>query len=361
MRRVSKFVLRPLVVGPLVAVLVASAIGALALRGGQTAEPTGTSFDRSALEPDFIRAPYRAPVLPTPTPTPAPRPAVKPKPRPAKKIGPNITAFRGLGAWVDIYDYNDVVPEDAVADMQAKGVKTLYLQTGRWNTQAKDPSNESFEDATLVARWLEAAHAHGIKVVGWYLPAYDDLARDVRRTVAIAQYRSGTGQPFDALAIDIEYRQQMPSQTAWNAAVAEQARQVRAVLGSKYPIGAITPAPLQMEVRPQYWAGFPWVQLGASADVFMPMAYWSFRDDCSSNPDHCAYGYTKGSVDKVRELTGRPNVPVHVIGGVANAVTTQEVRDFVSAAARAGVYGGSLYDYRTTSSDYWAVLAKLNG
>jgi hypothetical protein len=152
----------------------------------------------------------------------------------------------------------------------------------------------------------------------------------------------------------------MPSLAAWNAAVAEHARRVRALVGRRYPIAAIVPAPLAMEVRPEHWAGFPWHSLAASSDLFMPMAYWSFRDDCSSVPEHCAYGYTKGNVDRVRSLTGKPHVPVHVVGGVGDAITAEEVARFVSAARQVSVYGGSLYDYQTTKPEWWAELKKLN-
>jgi len=91
----------------------------------------------------------------------------------------------------------------------------------------------------------------------------------------------------------------------------------------------------------------------------MPMAYWSFRDDCSSDPSHCAYGYTRGNVEKVRALTGKPHVPVHVIGGVGDGITADDVQDFVRAANLVNVYGASLYDYQTTKPEWWKILAKL--
>jgi hypothetical protein len=360
MRRVSRFVVRPLVIGPILVVLVATAIGAFALRGGGQL-PTFTAHWDPNGDPQTNKPMYQVPIAPPPTPTPKPAaPKPEPKPRPVKRAsGPNITAFRGLGAWVDLYDYDKLVPETAVADMRAKGVKTLYVQTARWNKPAKDAS-EQFADPAILDRWLNAAHANGMRAVGWYLPAYDDITRDLRRTRAIALHRTATGQGFDALGIDIEYRAQVDSVAVWNAAVAEHVRRVRALVGRRYPIAAIVPAPLQMEVRPDYWAGFPWASLAASSDVFMPMSYWSFRNDCPQNPDHCAYGYTKGNVEKIRALTGKPHVPVHVIGGVADSISTDEVHDFVSAALKAGVYGGSLYDYLSTKPAYWAPLAKLN-
>jgi hypothetical protein len=315
--------------------------------------------DRSTVEPDVIRPYYRPPATPTPTASPTPSARAAPKPKPKRAPGPSIGAFRGLGAWVDTYDYDDIPdPVAAVADMKARGVKTLYIQTGRWNKPDKDAS-EPFADRAVLERWIHAAHAQKMKIVGWYLPAYDDMTRDVRRTRAIALYRTALGQRFDALGIDIEYRAQV-SRDEFNAGVADHVRRVRLLLGSKYPIAAITPAPLQMEIRPEYWAGFPWRSLAEHSDVFMPMAYWSFRHDCDSNPAHCAYGYTRGSVEKIRELTGKPNVPVHVLGGVADAITAQEVVDFVKAATDTNVYGGSLYDYFTTKPEYWVPLEKLN-
>jgi hypothetical protein len=364
MRRFTRFVARPLVIGPVVVLLVASAIAAFATRGRSTPpyKPPRASapVDRSTIEPEIIKPYYRPPQLPTLTPSPSQsvRPAPKPKAKQAP-TGPILTAFRGLGAWVDTYDYDDIPdPVAAVADMKSHGVKTLYIQTGRWNKPEKNAS-EPFADRVLLERWIHAAHAQRLKVVGWYLPAYDDMTRDVRRTRAIALYRTTLGQRFDALGIDIEYRAEV-SHEAFNAGVADHMRRVRILLGRKYPIAAITPAPPQMEVRPDYWAGFPWRSLGQHADVFMPMAYWSFRHDCDSNPAHCAYGYTRASVEEVRRLTGRPKVPVHVIGGVADSITTEDVVAYVKAATDANAYGGSLYDYFSTKPDYWAPLAKLN-
>ena len=43
-------------------------------------------------------------------------------------------AFRGLGAWVDTYDYSALSPATAAADLQAHGVRTLYLGTARYDS-----------------------------------------------------------------------------------------------------------------------------------------------------------------------------------------------------------------------------------
>jgi hypothetical protein len=371
MRRLVRFVVRPAVLAPLAVLLIATSIGAFSLRGRATvASPQAQSTPVDLGDAGGVARPdHTTPTL-TPTPTPTPKPKVtppKPSPKPTPKAsvaapkpkGPSLASFKRMGAWVDLYDYAATEPESASADMAAKGVKTLYLQTARWNKPAPDDKNV-FQDKVAVERWIHAAHANGLKIVGWYLPAYENMSRDVSRTTAIANYRTSTGQRFDALAIDIEYKGQMPSLSAWNAAVADHAHRVRSKVGNGYPVGAIVPSAVAMEIYPQNWVGFPWKSLAADADVFMPMAYWSYRHDCDEKPQHCPYAYTAGNVEKVRELTGKPAMPVHVIGGVADAVTTEEVGEFVKAALAVKVYGASLYDYRTTKPEYWAPLRKLN-
>lgn len=277
-----------------------------------------------------------------------------------------MTAFRRLGSWVDLWDYDALDPWAATFDMRAKGVKTVFLQTGRYNNPA-ETSAADFANPTKLATWVAAAHFRGLKIVGWYLPAYEDMDRDVRRTVAIATTRTSDGQRFDGLAIDVEYKGKigsptLPDQSSWMQAVATHITRVRTQVGNLFPIGAITPAPLGMAIRPQNWVGFPWETLGAKANVMMPMSYWTYRNDCSTNPSHCAYGYTRENIGEVRRLTNRPAITIHAIGGVGgtSSITTQQVADFVRATREESVYGGSFYDFRVTASDYWPELSKLN-
>jgi hypothetical protein len=87
------------------------------------------------------------------------------------------------------------------------------------------------------------------------------------------------------------------------------------------------------------------------------MSYWSYRTDCPSVPAHCAYQYTRDNAAISARLTG---LPVHVIGGVGNRVTTAQVADFARGARDANVLGGSLYDYATTAASYWPYLRTLS-
>lgn len=265
---------------------------------------------------------------------------------------PDLSAFRGLGAWVDLYDFSPD-PSTAVAAMRARGVNTLYIQTGRYNTRGQ------IAYASVVARWLAAAHAVGMKVVGWYLPAYGRfIHRDVARSVAVARF-SAYRQKFDALGIDIEWRNAVPSAVRWSRQVVSHLGTVRNRLGRSYPIAAIVPPPLQMRLAPGYWRGFRWADVGHIADVIVPMAYWSTRSGCPRLRNHCAYGYTTANIRAIRRLTGDPNIPIHMIGGIGDAVSAREVSEFVRAINDAGAIGGSLYDFFTTSWRFWGPLSRL--
>lgn len=290
--------------------------------------------------------PETLPVVPTRRPVPRPVPKPEPGPEPSDEL----RAFGGLGAWVDVYDFDALAVAPTIARMRAHGVRTLYIQTGRYNTQsAVDPA---------VGPWLVAAHGAGMDVVGWYLPGYRALGKDVRRTVAVAGYEFA-GHRFDAVGVDIEFKGEVAHVPTWNERVVKHLQKVRARLDAT-PVAAITPPPLQMDVAPLRWAGFPWRGIAANADVIMLMSYWSYRD-CPDTPDHCAHPFTVKNVQITRSLIGDDEMPIHTIGGVGDRVTRREVAEFARGAAEVGAYGASLYDYRTTRPSYWRHLETLAG
>ena len=269
---------------------------------------------------------------------------------------PDLTIFKGLGTWVDLYDYgtgSGLDPSTAVPAMHAHGVRTIYIETARYN------SSSAFDFPTAIGAWVEAAHANGMKIVGWYLPAYSTyLNNDVSRTVAIATYRSPAGQGFDGLGIDIEYKTSGQARSAWFNDIATHLARVRTGVTAAFPVGGIIVPPLAMDIYPSSWSGFPWAALGANANIVIPMGYWSYRTDCSTDPSHCPYQYSLGNINEARTRSG--GLPVHLIGGIADSVTSQGVTDFIKATHDARAYGASLYDYRTTPSGFWSILAGAN-
>src|SRR4029450_5857672 len=75
---------------------------------------------------------------------------------------PSLNAYRGLATWVDMYDralWRG--PEAIVAGMRAHGVRPRFRGTGNWRIDRK------VYKPAVVARYVDAAHREGMKVVAW--------------------------------------------------------------------------------------------------------------------------------------------------------------------------------------------------
>lgn len=341
---------RRLLVGPgaFVAVLVLGTILGTALPPG--------GFARA--ERPLVRAKVQSPATPvaaTATETPTTTTTVAPTTTVPPTITPtapsqrfSLAPYTGLGAWLDVYDwstsyakYGPALEVDAVDQLAAQGVQTLFIQASKW-----DAPEDLVDPARLLA-FIDRAHEHGISVVGWYLPTLEDHTRDLQRLFAIAAL------PVDGIAVDIEARNV--------GDVAERNRrlvELSAVLRANLPgevIGAIPLEPvLLQEVNPGYWPAFPWAELGPLYDVWLPMAYWTNRAAGSFWRD--AHAYTLGNIDLLRGLIGQPSAPVHIVGGIGDKTTVDDLIGFRVGAAERGAIGGSIYDFRTTAAAHWPEL-----
>jgi hypothetical protein len=270
----------------------------------------------------------------------------------------DVDAFRGLGTWVDVYDY---VPEvqaegeppdltvDSIDDMAALGVRTLYLQAAQDDDRITGPT----VDRKLLGKWLERAHDNNLDVVAWYLPKFDDVGDDLEHIRALHDFRS-SGERFDGIALDIEYTQALPDPVARNQALAKVARRARNVVDDR-ALGAIVLEPLLLEaVNRDYWPDFPWKAIRDDFDVWMPMSYWTNRDEASGHRD--GFAYTAENIRRVRKRVGDDDARVHAIGGIADTAATSDYLGFVRAAERRDAIGYSIYDFDTTTSGVWPRL-----
>jgi hypothetical protein len=264
-----------------------------------------------------------------------------------------LEIYGGLGSWLDIFAGAPWQrPLSVAADLSAHGVSTLYVETSNYSHDA------AIVQPVAMGRLLDAAHAVGLNVVAWYLPSFADPANDVRRALAAIRFRSPSGEGFDSFALDIE-ASVAHSISLRNSRLLGLAARVRAALPSDVPLGAIIPSPVGMARHPHYWPHFPYAQLAQLADVFLPMAYFS---NYVQRPGDI-YAYTRDIVLDIRDQTGQPEIPIHVIGGVASATSTAGVAAFAHAATDCGVAGASLYAYPQTTTAQWQALesAELGG
>ena len=262
---------------------------------------------------------------------------------------PDIGAYRGLGTWVDIFDRGALDnPLTATRAMARRHVHTLYLETG--NSQ----QSRAIADPVAVGALLEAAHARGLAVVGWYLPSLVSPRRDIARVRAAIRFRSPAGERFDSFGLDIE-SSAVRSLPTRNRRLVSLSRKIRAFAGPSYPLGAIIPAPVAMARSKTYWPTFPYRRLLGSYDVWLPMAYATYHVQGRTK----TRTYTADNVALLRSAMRVPDLPVHVIGGLGESTSASEARGFTEAALAGGVLGASLYDFSTTSSSAWRVLASL--
>jgi len=268
-----------------------------------------------------------------------------------------VLAYSGLGAWVDVYDYAPAFQENAasprvlpesVDDMADLGVQTLYLQAGFTDPRAPE---DDVVDRDLVEQFVERARTHEIAVVAWYLPRLGDLDADLRLVGALAEFEH-EGEGFDSIALDIEWTADVPEVEARNAALIELSQRARDLVGDGV-LGAIVFPPVQTEVvNPALWPDFPWQEVEPLYDVWLPMAYWTFRDGEFRD----AYRYVAESVRRLRANLGDPEAVVHAIGGLADTTTPADLDDLRRAVRDEQLIGWSLYDYDITPSSLWPRL-----
>ena len=270
-----------------------------------------------------------------------------PAAHPAQAPRAGLDAYSGTGAWIDRYDYATLGdPEVAAGEMAIHGVRTLYVETASWKVRR----SADFADPVSTAGLIDAAHANGMRVVAWYLPGLVDRALDMRRIRAALQFTTPDGQHFDSFALDIEATLVSP---VWrrNLSLLTLSRELRRTAGDDYALGAIVPDQLSTSHGNVLWPGFPYRALAATYDVFLPMAYSSFRRAASASG---VYDYTARNIAYVQDVTNRP---VHVIGGLAGDVSADAEAAVVRAARDVGAYGVSLYKYTRYDPGSWTALA----
>jgi hypothetical protein len=257
--------------------------------------------------------------------------------------------FAGLGTWVDIYDgavY--AAPERTAQRIAAREVDVVWAETANYRAP------EDVVKPAQLGRLVDALHARGVRVVAWYLPGHVDQARDVRRALAMLSFRAPTGGAFDGVALDIEATKLRNVSLRSRRAVA-LARRLRQDAGET-PIAIVPFNPRGLERRPATWPGFPWAELAEVSDAFAPMAYTGG----ALRGFDATYGYVTRALRLLRAQTGRPDVAIHVAGGVADRLGPEELAGFAAAVEDdGGTIGISLYDWATTPPRAWPVLTRL--
>jgi hypothetical protein len=192
-----------------------------------------------------------------------------------------------------------------------------------------------------------------MKVVAWYLPGFKNLRTDMRRVRAALDFRTPDGQAFDSFALDIEANIVNP---VWrrNSALLKLSRMIRREAGPDYELGAIVPDQKSSSRGNVLWPNFPYAATARYFDVYLPMAYSTFNRARGASG---VYRYTASNVRFVRRATRRP---VHLIGGLTDAMTHSEQVAVARASRDAGAIGTSLYKYPLYDAGSWTALSAFD-
>lgn len=251
---------------------------------------------------------------------------------------------------MDVYDWTlehtkgrPSVTLDDIDEMARLGVQTLFIQTARTSTEA------DLAEPDRLRALIDRAHANGMFVVGWYLPTFVDLDRDLRRLTA------PLGLPLDGFSVNIESNEVRDPDERSRRAV-EVSRRFRTHVPDGV-VGTVVLNPFALdELVPDAWPRFPWAELDPYYEVWQPMAYVTYRPDGDRWRDTEAY--TAKSIEYQRRHTG--DEPVAVATGIADRMTADDIAAVTRAVLALDGIGGSIYDWATSTGPMWDAARPLN-
>jgi len=222
-----------------------------------------------------------------------------------------------------------------VTKAKAAGLTHLYLRLGS--------SKGGFYDQAELDQLLPAAHAAGLKVVGWDFVYLDDPPADAARAKSEIDYVTPTGDRIDAFSADIETASEGVNLTAEGAAA--YGVKLRALAGPHYPLIATVP-------RPSAKRPFPFAAATASFDAIAPMVHWQNRDPVTD---------VAGAIATLGPL-GKPILPVGQAyngggeGGPDRDPPKEQITAFMDTAMAKGAVGVSFWVWNHATPDQWSAI-----
>ncbi len=242
----------------------------------------------------------------------------------------------GPGIWANLWNY----PEPAQAEeycrgLKEHGIRNLFIQTSRSNTPAINSPEK-------LGPLIETCHRHGIRVIAWSFSELIDPDSDAEKMIQAALFTSANGEHIDGIAPDLEKNLE-----AWR--IEKYAKHIRAKLGANYPMMAVVYSPLNrcFEV-----ARIPWQLLAKYFDSIAPMVYWNSKYQ-KIEP----YSYTVETIQKIRQLTRRPDIEIHCIGD-GMGTTAESIQQFLRACRTAEATGVSLYPNQKATPEQMKTISR---
>ncbi len=327
---------RPLAAVDRLLFLALAAVVLLAAFVGHDA-PAVTKADAAAILP--IEAPTNVPAVPVVN-LPAGSAEIHATAAPtvlAPAAAPKKWLPTGKGMWIYLPDKTEGGNVPAIiAKAQATGLTHLWVRMGSaW---------DGFNVAPFMDKILPAAHAAGIKVIGWDFPKLDPMGPDIERAKAMINYTTPGGHKIDAFSPDIESPAEGTRLTPDNAK--RYGTALREVAGPDYTLIVTVPRP--SKERPTH----PYNEIVAGYDAIAPMIYWLDRQ-----PDTDVAG--------AMQYLSKYNVPIYPVGqaydgspegGRKGVPPPDELWRFMRFAEKHGAAGVSFWSWQAADPRAWAAV-----
>ena len=260
---------------------------------------------------------------------------------PAAVLAPPTSPIKWLPSGKGMWIYEPAKTEggnvNAIVDRaKATGLTHLWVRMGSaW---------DGFNVVPFVNQLLPAAHAAGIKVIGWDFPKFEPVEADIQRALTMIRHTTPSGDRIDAFSPDIETR-------AEGTRLSPEAAQrygslLREAVGQDYTLIVTVPRP--SKERPNH----PYAEIVAGYDAIAPMIYWLDRQ-----PDTDVAG-------AMRDLA-RFNKPIYPVGqaydgapegGRRGVPPPEELFRFMRYAEIHGAAGVSFWSWQAANQPAWSAI-----
>ena len=241
----------------------------------------------------------------------------------------------GAGTWVNIWHYPEGDLDHYFRNLKEHGIRNVFLQTSRSNTPA-------IVSPGKMGEIIDAAHRHGVRVMAWSFAELFNPDADAEKMVQACEFTSATGQHVDGAAPNLEKNLEP-------ARIEKYAQHLRQKLGQNYPLIAVVYSPLNkcFEVK-----RISWPLLAKYFDTIAPMIYWNSKYE-KIEP----YSYTVKSIQKIRELSGKPDLEISAIGDGMGS-NAAAITEFMKSCRDAEATGISLYPNHIMTDEQMEAIAR---
>lgn len=236
-----------------------------------------------------------------------------------------------------MWDYPAGDLDSYCKNLRNNGVRNVFIQTSRSNTAALVKPAE-------LGALIEACHRHQIRIVAWSYALLHSPTADAAKMVTAAEYISPGGERLDGIAPNLENNLEQ-----WR--VEAYSKHLREKLGNNYPLMAVVYSPLNK--APEV-ARTPWRTIAKYYDIIAPMAYWNSKWGKLD-----AYEYTVETVQRIRELTNRPDVEIHVVGD-GMGTKKDSILMFMNGCKRAEATSASIYPNHKITDEQLATMSRYS-